>query len=127
MLVPEDNDVLDTTILMIVVYFKTYKFFTCTYLIRQFYLDQALMDNRPDQIQWELVYREIKTDQPIITLYDVVWDDYLSDENKVATGNINKDKFKDVDLMKPAKDPEDEQQERNQALKQLGLGLARNV
>ena len=123
---PEDNDVLDTTILMIVVYFKTYKFFTCTYLIRQFYMDEALMNERPDPIRWAIVYREIKTDQPIITLYDVVWDDYLSD-NRTATGNIKKDKFKDVDLMKSTNDPEEEQLERNQALKQLGLGIDRTL
>ena len=99
---------------MIIVYYKKKKFFRCSYLIRQFYQDLEMQEKASTEpIQWDKLYREIKTDKPIITLYDMVWD-----ENSTMNlpSNINKDQFEGVNLFK---DTEDEQAQRNEELKQL--------
>lgn len=78
------------------------------------YQDEALAANPPEQIVWNKLFREIKTEKPIITIYDVIWDDYLTSS---SLGNIDKDKFKEIDLMQS----QDEQEQRNQDMKKLGL------
>lgn len=103
---------------MIIVYFKTHKFFRCSYLIRHMYQEDSLAMNPPEQIIWNKLFREIKTEKPIITLYDVVWDDYLTSK---SIGNIDKDRFKEIDLMQTQDDQENEQEERTIALKKLGV------
>lgn len=112
--IPDETDVLDSTIVMVIVYYKKKKFFRCSYLIRQFYQDLEMQEKASTEpIQWDKLYREIKTDKPIITLYDMVWD-----ENSTMNlpSNINKDQFEGVNLFK---DTEDEQAQRNEELKQL--------
>lgn len=102
---------------MIIVYFKQTKFFRCSYLIRQMYLDENLASNPPEHIIWEKLFREIKTEKPIITLYDVMWDDYMS---SMAGGNIDKAKFSGIDLMQEDSD----QDERKNTMKQFGIGTS---
>jgi hypothetical protein len=115
--IPDETDILDSTIIMIIVYYKQKKFFRCSYLIRQFYLDEETNENKPESIQWEKLYREIRTDKPIITTYDVVWDE----NNLAGHNNIKKNDFTNVNLFtdEPSLKQQAEQQERDATLKQL--------
>lgn len=112
--IPDETDVLDSTIIMIIVYYKKKKFFRCSYLIRQFYQEPEMQEKATTEpIQWDMLYREIKTEKPIITLYDMVWDE---SGTMNLPSNINKDQFEGVNLFK---DNDDEQAQRNEELKQL--------
>ena len=72
--VPDETDLLDSTIIMITASFKNQKFFRCSYLIRHFYQEQELIDNPPDFINYDKLMREIRMEQPIITLYELAWE-----------------------------------------------------
>lgn len=113
--VPDETDILNSTIIMIIVKYKKNRFFRCSYLIRQFYQDEELALNPPDNIVWDKLFREIKTEKPIITLYDLVWDD----NTLVIPGNINKGQFEGVDILGDTESQMGEQEERNQTLQQL--------
>ena len=113
--IPDELDVLDSTIIMIVVYYKKKKFFRCSYLIRQFYQDKDLMENKGESIVWDKLYREIRTDKPIITLYEVVWDQSLTSG---MPGRIDKNQFEAINLL--ADHPEkDEQAERDSTMQKF--------
>jgi len=110
-------DVLDSTIVMIMVSYKQRRFFRCSYLIRHFYQDEAMSENPPEHIVWDKLFREIKTDKPIITLYDMVWDENAQGN----VGGIRKEQFIGVDMMATDAAAE-EQKERDQTMLQLQGG-----
>ena len=74
-----------------------------------------MAEGRTDAIVWEKLYREIKTEKPIITLYDVVWD---QNANIPLPGNINKNQFDSIDLLSEHNEGE-EQAERDSTMLKL--------
>ena len=106
---------LDSTIIMIVVYYKKKKFFRCSYLIRQFYQDKDLMENKGEAIVWDKLFREIRTDKPIITLYDVVWDQSLA---AGMPAHIDKHQFEAINLLADNTE-KDEQAERDSTMQKF--------
>ena len=112
---PDESDVLDSTILMITVSYNKKRFFRCCYLIRQFYKDEALNENPPETVMFDKLWREIKIENPIITLYDMIWDE-KSMQHDAGQGGVMKEEFKGVDLL--TKDTQ-EADERKRTLEQL--------
>jgi len=49
-LVPDQAEILDSTIIMVEASYKEKLFFRCSYLIRHFYADAELADNPPDVV-----------------------------------------------------------------------------
>ena len=107
---------MDTTIVMIVASYKGQKFFRCSYLIRQYYDDEELQQNPPDEIVFEKAFREIKTEKPIVTFYDLVWDE----DKNLPHHKLQGDDFEDFDMLADnSQKLKNEQEERNETIKQL--------
>ena len=104
-------DIFDSTIIMVVASYNGKKFFRCSYLIRQFYEDEELQLNQPENIQFDKLFREIKTDKPIIKLYELVWDE----DNVIMGEKVSGEKFEDLDMFKD-NDAKEEMEERERTL-----------
>ena len=125
--VPDMMDILDSTIVMIVATYKDQKFFRCSYLIRQYYNDEELQNNPPDDIQMDKLWREVNVDKPIIKLYELVW------EGATTAGGVKLDQaqFADIDMLgendKENQLSDAERLERVETLKALQGGISGKI
>jgi len=116
-LVPDQTEILDSTIIMVEASFKEKLFFRCSYLIRHFYKDQELSDNPPDAVNFDMLFREILLANPIVTIYELAWKDIL-DENYVQGQNIDTVQFKNINMLEEEK-TENIGQDRAQIIKEI--------
>ena len=77
-------DVFDTTILMVIVLIEGREFFRCSYLVTHEYDNEEMRDNPPDQIDLDKLVRKIKTDNPVITIKEIAWEEL---KNHAGTNN----------------------------------------
>lgn len=115
-LVPDQSEILDSTIIMVEAYFNNHIFFRCSYLIRHFYPDQELADNPPDNVVFEKLNREILVNNPIVTLYELAWKD-VADSNFQNASNVDTEHFKNINMLED--DEGNTKENREKLLKQL--------
>ena len=84
MKIPSKEDLLGVTALIISVSYKKKEFFRCGYYVYNNYYEQELIENDPQEVIITRVMRNILSDKPRITRFDINWD--LEDEPQVATG-----------------------------------------
>ena len=72
------------------------EYFRCSYLVTHRYQDENLNLNPPMEILWGGLIREVKVNNPMITMQELPWDQLLGSENQVNTQNTQ---LGNVDLL----------------------------
>lgn len=118
--VPDMLDIFDSTIVMIVATYAGKKFFRCSYLLRQFYIDEQLQAEQPEAFQFDKMSRELKVDNPIIKLYELAWNEgsLIGNNSEFNTEIQGHSQIEDVDML-GENGVTNEQDERDRTLKEL--------
>lgn len=72
-LIPE-KDLLEVTIVFLTVSYRDREFIRVGYYVSTHYRDEALRDEPPSQIQYDLLERNLLADEPRVTRYTIPWD-----------------------------------------------------
>ena len=117
-LVPNQQEILDSTIVMIEASYKEKLFFRCSYLIRHFYTDPELQENTPDTVLFDKLHREILIGNPIVTIYELAWKDQEGGLGGLSSNQIiDSSVFKDVNMFE--EESNDKLGERRNLLEEL--------
>jgi histone chaperone ASF1 len=96
------EEVLDTTVVMILVLVEGREIFRCSYFVTNEYEDPSIYEEAIDKVIWEKLRRRIDVDHPVITVKEITWETLekgsRADENKIGIdGNA---RFQNCDLFK---------------------------
>ena len=73
------------------------EYFRCSYLVTHKYDDEAMNEDPPMEIAYERLVREVRTNNPMITMQELPWDQLISFENGQRTENTNDQKDQQLD------------------------------
>jgi hypothetical protein len=73
------------TALIISVSYKEQEFFRVGYYIYNTYIDPELIENPPETVLIDKISRNILSDKPRITRFDIKWGDEKEEENQAST------------------------------------------
>ena len=57
------------------------EYFRCSYLMTHKYDDEALNAEPPMEIQYDRLIREVRTNNPMITVQELPWDKLICEDN----------------------------------------------
>jgi len=75
------SELLGVTAIILSVSYNNQEFFRVGYYVYNFYEDPELSENPPEQVQIDKITRNILSDKPRITRFDIKWGDEKDDEN----------------------------------------------
>lgn len=77
------------------------EYFRCSYLVTHKYDSEELNMNPPMDIAYPNLVREVKTDNPMITVQELPWDKLISSENgqKTEFHNQSKEQLQNFDML----------------------------
>ena len=82
------REILGVTAIILSVSYRNQEFFRVGYYVYNFYADQELADNPPEEVLVDKVTRNVLADKPRITRFDIKWGDE-KDEPVMEEGEEN--------------------------------------
>lgn len=73
--IPNEHDIFDSSIIVLIALLDNREFFRCSYLIAHEYADPDMRENPPEETQWEKLQRRVRTDNPVIKIQPIPWDE----------------------------------------------------
>jgi ASF1 like histone chaperone len=74
--IPSKYDLLDSSIIIIYVYYDNKKFFKCCYVLGNRYTDPELIEADPEEVQIDKVIRYVRVSDPKVTELQLDWNAY---------------------------------------------------
>ena len=65
--------IFDTTALMIIIKYGEDEFMRCSYLVTHEYQSEKNKEEEPDDIVWEDIIRNVKSEEPVINISEIKW------------------------------------------------------
>ena len=73
--IPNEHDVFDSSIVVLLALVDNREFFRCSYLIAHEYVDPDLRENPPEETLWAQLQRRIRVDNPVIKIQPIAWEE----------------------------------------------------
>lgn len=89
------NDIVGVTALLLCCSYNNQEFFRCGYYINNFYANEELAYNPPEEPDINLLSRSLLADKPRITVFSIDWDDEKANKSEVENELNNDFMFKD--------------------------------
>ena len=92
-------DIFDSSVIIFSVSIADQDFFRCSYFIIHEYNTEELNDDPPSEIDWDNLIRIVKTDNPIVNVKQIDWENILDDKNKGDKVKLGDHQFQNIDML----------------------------